>query len=52
MKKQDYYKDIIFYVEERLGIISAMEAAERERNPQKKQLYMHMVEKMELCLAH
>ena len=44
MKKSEYYKDILFYIEERLGLISAMEAAKEEKEPRRRDLYLHMVE--------
>ena len=44
MKKSEYYKDILFYIEERLGLISAMEAAKEEKEPRRRDLYIHMVE--------
>lgn len=44
MKKSEYYKDILFYIEERLGLISAMEAAKEEKEPRRRDLYLYMVE--------
>ena len=44
MKKSEYYKDIIFYIEERLGLLSAMDAAKEEKEPHRRDLYLYMVE--------
>lgn len=44
MKKSEYYKDILFYIEERLGLISALEAAKEEKEPRRRDLYLYMVE--------
>ena len=44
MKKSEYYKDILFYIEERLGLISALEATKEEKEPRRRDLYLYMVE--------
>ena len=44
MKKSKYYKDIIEYIEARLGLIDAMECAKQEKEHYRKQLYLHMME--------
>ena len=50
MKKSEYYKDILFYIEERLGLISAMEAAKEEKEPRRRDLYLHMVEQRQSAI--
>ena len=50
MKKSEYYKDILFYIEERLGLISAMEAAREEKEPRKRDLYLYMVEQRQSAI--
>ena len=44
MKKSEYYKDIIQYIEARLNLISCMEEAKLTKDFYKRQLYLHMVE--------
>lgn len=50
MKKSEYYKDILFYIEERLGLISAMEAAKEEKEPHRRDLYLYMVEQRQQAI--
>lgn len=44
MKKSEYYKDILEYIEARLGLISAMDEAQNIRDYHRRQLYMHIIE--------
>lgn len=44
MKKSEYYKDILEYIEARLGLMSAMDEAKNTRDHYKRQLYMHIME--------
>ena len=44
MKKSEYYKDILFYIEKRLDLISAVEAVKEEKEPSRRDLYLYMVE--------
>ena len=50
MKKSEYYKDILFYIEERLGLISTMEAAKEEKDPRRRDLYLYMVEQRQQAI--
>lgn len=50
MKKSEYYEDILFYIEERLGLISAMEAAKEEKEPRRRDLYLYMVEQRQSAI--
>lgn len=44
MKKSEYYKDILEYIEARLGLMSAMDEAQNIRDYYRRQLYAHIVE--------
>ena len=44
MKKSEYYKDIIYYIETRLSMIDAMTCAENNKDHYRQQLYLHIVE--------
>lgn len=44
MKKQDYYKDILAYIEARLGLVQALEDASGTKDHYRRQLYLHIVE--------
>lgn len=44
MKKQDYYKDILTYIEARLGLMQALEDAKETKDHYRRQLYLHIVE--------
>lgn len=44
MKKSEYYKDILKYIEARLGLMSAMDEAQNIRDYHRRQLYMHIIE--------
>jgi hypothetical protein len=44
MKKQEYYKDILEYIEARLGLISAIENAKEAKDHYRRQLCLHIVE--------
>ena len=44
MKKSEYYKDILEYIEARLGLMSAMDEAKNIRDHYKRQLYIHIIE--------
>ena len=44
MKKSEYYKDILEYIEARLGLMSAMDEAQNIRDYHRKQLYEHIIE--------
>lgn len=44
MKKSEYYKDILEYIEARLGLMSAMDEAQNIRDYHKRQLYMYIME--------
>lgn len=44
MKKQDYYKDILTYIEARIGLIQALEDAKETKDHYRRQLYLHIVE--------
>ncbi len=45
MKKSEYYKDILTYIEARLDLISAMESACKERDYHRQQFYLNVVER-------
>lgn len=44
MKKQDYYKDILTYIEARIGLIQALEDAKETKDHYRRQLYLHIAE--------
>lgn len=44
MKKLEYYKDILTYIETRLNLMDTMIAAKEEKDYHKKQLYLYMIE--------
>lgn len=44
MKKSEYYKDILEYIEARLGLMSAIDEVQNIRDYYKRRLYMHMIE--------
>ena len=44
MKKSEYYKDILGYIEARLGLMSAMNEAQTIRDCYRRQLYTHIIE--------
>lgn len=44
MKKSEYYKDILKYIEARLDLISTIEAAKEIKEHYRKELYLHMIQ--------
>ena len=44
MKKSEYYKDILTYIEARLGLIQALEDAKETKDHYRRQFYLHIVE--------
>ena len=44
MKKSEYYKDILTYIEARLNLMDTMVAAKEIKDHYKQQLYFHMIE--------
>jgi DNA-binding XRE family transcriptional regulator len=44
MKKSEYYKDILTYIEARLGLIQALQDASETKDHYRRQLYLHIVE--------
>ena len=43
MKKSEYYKDILKYIEARLGLMSAIDESQNIRDYHRRQLYMHII---------
>ena len=44
MKKSEYYKDILAYIEARLGLVQALQDASETKDHYRQQLYLHIVE--------
>jgi hypothetical protein len=44
MKKSEYYKDILGYIEARLGLIQALQDASETKDHYRRQLYLHIAE--------
>lgn len=44
MTKLEYYKDILTYIEARLGLIQALQDASEAKDHYRRQLYLHIVE--------
>ena len=44
MKKKEFYKDILIYIESRLALIEALNNAEVTKDFYKKQLQLHIAE--------
>ena len=44
MKKKEFYKDILIYIESRLALIEALHNAEVTKDFYKKQLQLHIAE--------
>lgn len=44
MKKSEYYKDILTYIEARLGLIQALQDASETKDHYRRQLYLHIAE--------
>ena len=44
MKKSECYKDILTYIEARLGLIQALQEASETKDHYRRQLYMHIAE--------
>ena len=44
MKKSEYYKDILTYIEARLGLVQALQDASETKDHYRRQLYLHIAE--------
>ena len=44
MKKSEYYKDILTYIEARLGLVQALQDALETKDHYRRQLYLHIAE--------
>ena len=44
MKKSEYYKDILAYIEARLGLVQALQDASETKDHYRQQLYLHIAE--------
>ena len=44
MRQSEYYKDILTYIETRIGLLTALKNAVATKDHNRKQLYLHIAE--------